>query len=117
MSRLIDPGAFPAWIYRLARDQAFRELRRRRPYRSLEEVDVVEEAAVSQDFSVEDAQQIHAALDQLEHNEVLVLRFLENITYEDIAKVVGYHLGTVRSRLHYAKRALRSAMEGSDRHV
>src|SRR4051812_19964917 len=27
---LVEPGAFPAWIYRLARDRAFRELRRRR---------------------------------------------------------------------------------------
>ena len=28
--RLIEPGAFPAWIYRLARDRAFREVHQRR---------------------------------------------------------------------------------------
>src|SRR5262245_51896599 len=29
--RLADPAAFPAWIYRIARDRAFRHLRRRPP--------------------------------------------------------------------------------------
>src|SRR4051812_21289085 len=39
---LMEAGAFPAWIYRLARDRAFRELRRRRSYLPLEEFDVAE---------------------------------------------------------------------------
>ena len=32
--------------------------------------------------------------------------------YEEIARVTGAALGTVRSRIHYAKRALRRALEG-----
>jgi RNA polymerase sigma-70 factor (ECF subfamily) len=113
---LIEPGAFPAWIYRLARDRAFRELRRRRTYLPLQEFDVVDEAGGADDFTTEDAAQIHHALDALlpEHREVLVLRFIEGMTYEQIAGVVGCQLGTVRSRLHYAKRALRRAIEGTD---
>jgi RNA polymerase sigma-70 factor (ECF subfamily) len=53
------------------------------------------------------------ALDDLalEHREVLVLRFLEDMTYEDIAAVTGCQVGTVKSRLHYAKRALRRVLE------
>ena len=62
---LIEPGAFPAWIYRLARDRAFRELRRRRTYLPLEEFDVVEEVLSGDDFSTEDAARIHHALDAL----------------------------------------------------
>jgi RNA polymerase sigma-70 factor (ECF subfamily) len=42
---------------------------------------------------------------------VLVLRFLEEMTYEQIASVVGCQLGTVRSRIHYGKQALRRALE------
>src|SRR6516165_8499057 len=30
--RVADPAAFPAWIYRIARDRAFRELRKRKHY-------------------------------------------------------------------------------------
>jgi RNA polymerase sigma-70 factor (ECF subfamily) len=47
-----------------------------------------------------------------EHREVLLLRYFEGMAYEDIACVLGCQLGTVRSRIHYAKRALRRVMEG-----
>jgi RNA polymerase sigma-70 factor (ECF subfamily) len=115
LPRLIEPSAFTAWIYRLARDRAFRELRRRRTSLPLEDFDVVEETANSDEFSVEDAARIHEALDRLipEHREVLVLRFIEDMPYEQIAGIVGCQLGTVRSRLHYAKRALRRVIEGT----
>jgi RNA polymerase sigma-70 factor (ECF subfamily) len=113
---LIEPGAFPAWIYRLARDRAFRELRRRRNYLPLEEFDVINAAGDVNDFSTEDAVRIHCALDALipEHREVLMLRFIEGMTYDQIAAIVGCQLGTVRSRLHYAKRALRRIIEGTE---
>jgi RNA polymerase sigma-70 factor (ECF subfamily) len=110
--RLADAGAFPAWLYRLARDRAFRQLRRRRPpHRPVLEGDLA--ADQDDDFSAEDAARIHAALDELphEHREVLVLRFLEGMSYDDVARVIGCPLGTVRSRLHYAKRALRRILE------
>jgi len=47
---------------------------------------------------------------------VLLLRFIEEMSYEDIAGVTGCQLGTVRSRLHYAKRALRRVMEAMPHH-
>jgi len=116
LPRLIEPGAFAAWIYRLARDRAFRELRRRRSFLSLEEFDVVDEARGEDQFSTEDAARIHHALGALlpEHREVLLLRFIESMTYQQIAGIVGCELGTVRSRLHYAKRALRRIIEGTE---
>jgi RNA polymerase sigma-70 factor (ECF subfamily) len=56
---------------------------------------------------------VHRGLDALsaEHREVLVLSFFEEMSYEEIARVTGSTLGTVRSRIHYAKRALKSALE------
>jgi RNA polymerase sigma-70 factor (ECF subfamily) len=118
VARLADPGAFPAWLYQIARRQALRVLRKkRRPLASLEGVDLAEEGE-EDDFSAEDAERVHAALRQLapEHREVLLLRFFEGMPYEDIAHVTGCQLGTVRSRIHYAKRALRRVMEGVPQH-
>jgi RNA polymerase sigma-70 factor (ECF subfamily) len=112
VGRLADPGAFPAWLYQIARHRALRELRKKRqPLSSLEGMDVAEEE--EGDFSAEDAQRVQAALGRLpaEHREVLLLRFFEGMAYEDIAHVTGCQLGTVRSRIHYAKRALRRVME------
>jgi RNA polymerase sigma-70 factor (ECF subfamily) len=78
----------------------------------VEEDRVLDAESVDLAWRAEDAQRIHAALDELaaEHREVLVLRFLDELTYEDIALVTGCPIGTVRSRLHYAKSALRRAL-------
>jgi RNA polymerase sigma-70 factor (ECF subfamily) len=117
--RLADAGALRAWLYRIARDQALRQLRKRRPpYQLLEEVDPIDERTEEAHFTAEDVERIHAALDELadEHREVLVLRYVEAMTYEEIARVIGCQVGTVRSRLHYAKRALRGVLERMNLH-
>jgi RNA polymerase sigma-70 factor (ECF subfamily) len=119
VARLADPGAFPAWVYRITRVRVARILRRDRPPVQSLEVDNLSAAPEDEeDFTEEDAERIHAALDRLspEHREVLVLRFLEDLSYEDIARVTGEQLGTVRSRLHYAKRALRGLLERMNLH-
>jgi RNA polymerase sigma-70 factor, ECF subfamily len=114
IGRLADPGAFKAWLYQSARHRALRALRRRQPSAlSLEDVEVAGESGDVAVFSTEDAERIHAALDQLrpDQREVLLLRYFEDMTYEEIARVTGCQLGTVRSRLHYAKHALRRVLE------
>jgi len=42
---------------------------------------------------------------------VLVLHFVEDFPLEEIARITGTVLGTVKSRLHYAKQALRKLFE------
>src|SRR5580700_3378619 len=56
VARLTDPGAFAAWLYRIARHRALGELRKKRqPLSSLEGIDLAEEGG-EDDFSAEDAQ-------------------------------------------------------------
>lgn len=118
IARLTEPGAFPAWLYRIARHKALGQLRKKnQPPASLEGIDLAEVEA-DEDFSAEDAEFVHAGLERLapEHREVLLLRFIEGMSYEDIARVTHSPLGTIRSRIHYAKRALRRVMEGVRQH-
>jgi RNA polymerase sigma-70 factor (ECF subfamily) len=116
--RLADAGAFRAWVYRIARDRALREFRKRTPHRSLEREDFIEGCAEEDAFSAADVERVHAALDELppEQREAVVLRYIEDMSYEEMAQVVGCPLGTVRSRLHYAKRALRRLLERTNDH-
>jgi RNA polymerase sigma-70 factor (ECF subfamily) len=52
-------------------------------------------------------------LDQLTppHRAVLLLHFLEDFSLEEIARVTDSGVGTVKSRLHYAKKSLRKLLE------
>jgi RNA polymerase sigma-70 factor (ECF subfamily) len=115
LPRLADPQALVAWLYRIARDRAFGRLRKAgRAEQLADEGAVIDQATAEEDeFSPEDAQRIHAALDALppEQREVLVLRFLEEMSYEEIARVVGCQIGTVRSRIFYGKQTLRRILE------
>jgi len=65
-------------------------------------------------FANEDADAIHRALSKigLKHREVLVLHFLEDLSTAEIAAVVGCSEGTVKSRIHYAKRAMKEILNG-----
>ncbi len=112
LGSLRDAAAFPAWIYRIARDRAWRLLRRERPVSSLIAEADLPAAAEEPEFSAEDAAAVHAALAELpeEQREVLVLRFIEGLTYDEIAAITAAPLGTVRSRLFYGKESLRQLL-------
>lgn len=108
------PLAFPVWLYHLARNRAVGEMRRRR--RWVELGALAEEPAApepEEEIDGADVARLHQALRELSpaHGEVLALRFLEAMSYDEIAQVVDCPVGTVRSRLHHARRALRERME------
>jgi len=42
---------------------------------------------------------------------VLLLHFIEEFSLDEIADITGTNLGTVKSRLHYAKKALRRLLQ------
>ena len=114
---LSSPRAFPARLYRIARNKVYSALRKRTGFTPLSEVpETADEREDEDDFGPEDAARIHASLRKIrpEHREVLILRYLAEMSYERIASTTGSTLGTVRSRLHYAKRSLRRAMERID---
>ena len=112
---LRDAGKFRPWAFRIARDRIYREYRRRKlPMQSLDETNLETLEGASDDGSVVSSEELQHCLQSIgpEHREALVLRFLEDMSYEDIARVTGVTVGTVRSRIHYGRRALRAAWEG-----
>lgn len=111
-----DGRAFNAWLYRAARNRAIDLLRRSRRFQQPEDEDETAndlEIAVAPSFSLDEALDLHRALDRLSlaHREAVTLHFLEDFTLDEIAEITQTSLGTVKSRLHYAKRALRRLLD------
>jgi RNA polymerase sigma-70 factor (ECF subfamily) len=114
---LRDGRSLPKWLYRTARNLALMHRRSRHPHELLDEVEEPEAAFPAGDESaspqLDKADLIHHVLDQLAlpHREVLTLHFLRDLSVEEVAEVIGVPEGTVKSRLHYAKRAVRKLLE------
>jgi RNA polymerase sigma-70 factor (ECF subfamily) len=105
--------AFSTWLYRIARNKVYQRFRRKRKLFELNENIAVPNDTENDVFSTEHAAKIHRCLKELlpEYREVLMLRFLEQMSYEQISQVINCRLGTVKSRIHYAKLALKKEME------
>jgi RNA polymerase sigma-70 factor (ECF subfamily) len=118
IGQLRDPEAFVVWLYQIARRKALTRLTERRPSVSLDNDEMTEAIVDDREppFSPADAAAIHRELAHLseKHREVLLLRFIEDLSYDQMAQIIGCTAGTVRSRLHYAKAALRARLENSD---
>jgi RNA polymerase sigma factor (sigma-70 family) len=112
---LREPRSLPTWLYRIARNTAVSRLRANRLHHDLLDgnQDLLCNDTEEEPFGFEDAQRVHHGLSRISmpHREVLTLHFLEDLSVEEIADVVGVPSGTVKSRLHYAKRALRTVLE------
>lgn len=113
---LRSPEAFRVWLYRIAHDQAVSELRRKglRPVAMEQQPkDLPDDQQEQASDSFENAELVHRAITTLsfEHRQVLTLRFLEEMTVEEIAEITEIPAGTVKSRLHYAKLAIRKCIE------
>jgi RNA polymerase sigma-70 factor (ECF subfamily) len=108
--------SFTTWLYRIARNKAFQQLRKTQRTRELPENVALPGGQPDDAFSAADAARIHEGLKKLHpaHREVLALRFLEEMSYQQVADVLGCGLNTVKSRIFYAKLELKKEMEASD---
>ncbi|MCF0234955.1 MAG: sigma-70 family RNA polymerase sigma factor [Thermoguttaceae bacterium] len=113
-------SSFYTWLYRIAYNGAVGLLRRRKKVASLDRL--VEEAGVfcearseSPDANVrreDDVATLREALAKLpdEYRQSIILREIDGLNYEEIAETLKIPTGTVRSRLHRARQALRESL-------
>ena len=122
LPRLRDPDRFDAWTYRLVVRAAVAEARREKrggsPVQLLpDDADV--SPAPDQYRAVADRDQLERGFREItaEQRAILVLQHFAGLSLAEIADVLGIPVGTAGSRLHYATRALRAALEADSRSV
>jgi len=109
------------WLYRIAFNTCISRKRRKRPTTSVDAMrnagaaDPTDSgpAAGEQLEQQERIAAVHSALAELsdEYRQIIVLRELEDCSYEEIAKILEMPVGTVRSRLHRARGQLRDVLK------
>ena len=120
------PGTnFKAWFFRilhnlfLTRLRTSRAGRRSVPLESAPELTLIEGSSARRSFgrdpslSVEfDADEVESALQRLpaDHRAVATMYFIDELSYQEVADALGIPVGTVRSRLHRARKALQSRL-------
>lgn len=113
LERWRPDASFKTWLFRIARNLAFDQLRRGKvvQFVALDEGADIPDAAAGPEALLETAQRyrvLEAALARLpsEHREILLLREIEGMAYEEIAAVLNLNIGTVKSRIARARAAL-----------
>ena len=114
LPRLRDPDRFEAWVRRLLVHACYAEARRRRQWSSNVRVLPVDgPAGPDALISIADRDALDRAFRRLtvEQRAVFVLHHHTGLALTEIAESLGIPAGTARSRLHYATRVLRAAIE------
>lgn len=104
---LKDPEVFQGWLYRIARNHFFDEVRR--PSNSEEatpDLELVCDGGHTSELQDENLQ-VRQALFRLEpkEREVLILVDMEEYSYQEAADILGLSENAVRSRVHRARQA------------
>lgn len=118
MDKFKPGGSFRAWLLRIVVNRALSQKRRKllpTVHRRSDEIPAAEGSAVVQD-SLEQWELHHLigqALGELResYRQVMVLRYFAELSVPEIAKVLGWRQGTVKSRLHRALSELHRRLE------
>lgn len=114
---LRDADRFEAWLRRILVHACYAESRKRTRWNAnVRTLEVEDYTPTDPDHSVLDRDVLERAFVRLpfEHRVVFVLHHHVGLPLVDIAETLGIPDGTARSRLHYATRALREALERLD---
>jgi RNA polymerase sigma-70 factor, ECF subfamily len=125
LDRLHEDAKFGSWLFSIAHQKCIQFWRRHDRRKifvepdsdGLPEPDFPDESGGPLDLLIDKEQEeiFMALLDQLPWSQrsVLLLYFVENFSLDEIAVITEAPLGTVKSRMHHAKRALRRLVEES----
>ena len=118
LPRLRDPDRFEPWLHRILVRCCYTEARRRRDWSvHVRALPLDGPGRPDETSALADRDQVDRGFRRLppEQRALLVLHHYLGLTPSEIAETLGVPPGTVRSRLHYAHRAMRAALEADER--
>jgi RNA polymerase sigma-70 factor (ECF subfamily) len=118
IARLREPERFEAWLHRLLVHACTDQVRGRRRFEAAVRRIDLEPSTPDRVDHLADRDALERGLRRLslEHRAVVVFHFYLGLTVPEIAGQLGVPSGTVKSRLHHARQALRASIEADARH-
>lgn len=119
LGSLRDDGKFGSWLFGIAHQKVIQRWRKRTEDLFDEIPETPDEFETSPDDLLirrEQEAEFMKLLEQLStpQRAVLLLHFIEDFSLEEITRITETQLGTVKSRLHYAKKALRKLLKDNE---
>ena len=113
LPQLRDGSKLRAWLFGIARRTLMDRLRQEYARSPAVDMDVDEIAAEPPAAGEEDLRELEAALAELPiiEREVVTLFYLQELSLNEVADALKVPVGTVKSRLFHAKRALRKILD------
>ena len=119
IDRLNDPACFRRWAYRIVAFKSADWIRNRQQDRTFAGPTATEptdyRTTVTAHSDEDEIAAIRSAMLRLtpDHKSILSMFYLEDMPLAEIAEAMSLPLGTVKSRLHYARQALKDTLIGS----
>jgi RNA polymerase sigma-70 factor (ECF subfamily) len=117
---LRDPDRFDAWLQRLLVNASYAEARRWRTWSAnVRVLEIDGPAGPDEAMAFDDRDRIERGFRRLppDQRAILVFTHYLGLAPTEIAERLGIPVGTARSRLHYAHRAMRAAIEADERPI
>jgi len=116
LGRLEDASRFAPWLFRIAHNEAYSHLRKKRPEEAIE-FDPAGAAAQRPKLEpIELSLAVESALSRLsgEQREAVVLKIYQGFKFEEIGEILSCPVSTVKSRLYTALDLLKEALAPID---
>ena len=118
-ARFDEERPFYPWLYRVLRNHCLNYLRRGRTEVSIDDENTHREIASPGPSALDNLEGderrciVRAAIERLsdDHREIIMLKNFNDCSYKEISELLGIPIGTVMSRLFYARQALRALVE------
>lgn len=112
LRKLEDPARFAPWMYRIAHNEAYSMLRKKRPEEDYDETPPELPSQGSRMLPVETGLAVEAALRRLseEQREAVILKIYQGFKFEEMAEILECPLSTVKSRLYSALDLLKDTL-------
>jgi RNA polymerase sigma-70 factor, ECF subfamily len=111
LDRLDLTRRFYPWFYVVLRNRCYKLIagRKKREVASIDEMEIL---ATTESIQPENAMLLEQALLELpaEERELITLRHLDGLSYQELAERLGVPQGTIMSRLYYARKGLREKL-------